>query len=159
MVTGFQEHEKNIIGALAKHEEIISRLYGAYGEKFPDQRDFWIETSKEETEHARLIRELGVNIKNGTVNYIQDKIKILVIQRSIEYINEQLEKARTKEISLINALSIALTIEKSIIDNKFFEAFRGRSVQAKNILKKLQEDVQKHADKIEKMWNENRRYS
>jgi pyrroloquinoline quinone (PQQ) biosynthesis protein C len=114
-----QGNQTDIIELLAIHEEKISQLYKTYADKFPDYKDFWNSLSEEEKDHAKLIRELKAKIQERTVTYDRERLRISIIQRSMDYLEDQLNRAQKKEMTLINALSIALDLEKSIIDERF----------------------------------------
>lgn len=139
------------------HEETISLLYSAYSNKFPESKDFWSALAADEAEHARLVRQLSAEKK--AVDYNEDKLNTSAIEISIGYLNDQLANIKKYDLSLINALSIALNFERSIMDGKIYEAFTGRTISTKNILKQLTDGLKKHVATIEKAWTENRRFS
>ncbi len=139
------------------HEERLSMLYNAYAKKFPEHEAFWSSLAAEEVEHARLVRQLSE--EKGAVDYNTDKLNASAIETSIGYLNDQLANIKKYDITLINALSIAVNFERSIMDGKIYEAFKGRTLSTKNILKQLTDGLKKHVATIEKVWTENRKFS
>ncbi|HEX7320738.1 MAG TPA: hypothetical protein VF399_10345 [bacterium] len=147
----------DIWALLEIHEETISLLYNAYSNKFPECKAFWSALAADEAEHARLVRQLSS--EKRSVDYNADKLTTSAVEISIEYLNDQLTNIKKYDILLINALSIALNFERSIMDGKIYEAFKGRTISTKNILKQLTDGLKKHVATIEKVWTENRRFS
>jgi hypothetical protein len=144
----------NVIELLATHEETISQLYACYAERFPDHKEFWSTLSEEELEHAKLVRQLS----ELSVQYDETKLRIPVIKISLDHIKYQLAKVHKEEVSLINALSTALDLERSIVDGKIFQAFKGYSTDARGILQELESTLQDHVERVQKAWNEHRTF-
>jgi rubrerythrin len=152
-----QRGQHDIWTLLAIHEETISLLYYAYSEKFPEHKAFWSALAADEAEHAGLVRQLSS--EKRSVDYDAKKLNTAAIEISIDYLNDQIANIQKHEILFINALSIAVNFERSIMDGKIYEAFKGRSISTKNILQKLTDGIKKHVDKIEKIWTNNRKFS
>jgi hypothetical protein len=150
-----KEEQFDVIELLAIHERKVSQLYKAYAKEFPDYQDFWSTLAAEEIEHAKLVCKL----KELSVVYDRDRLKIAAIQKSIDHLKYQIAKIQEGGVTLINALSVALDLEKSIMDGKIFEMLKGYSTEAKHVLRELTDAVIKHVEKIEKVWSEHRRYS
>jgi rubrerythrin len=147
------------IELLVKHEEAIGKLYEACATKFPEFKTFWSTLAYEETDHAKKIRELIEERKLGHVTFDSTKYDVKSIETSLNYVAQQLKKVETGEISLITAFSIALDIEKAIIDGKVFEAFKGQTQKTRELIRDLAKSVTDHYQVIEQTWSENRRYS
>ncbi|HEX7320732.1 MAG TPA: hypothetical protein VF399_10315 [bacterium] len=151
-----QQSQHDIWILLEIHEERLSILYNAYAKKFPEYEAFWSGLAADEVEHAGLVHQLSAEKK--AVDYNADRLNASAVEISIGYLNDQIANIKKYDISLINALSIAMNFERSIMDGKIYEAFKGRSTSAKNILQKLTSSLKKHVDLTEKAWTENRRF-
>lgn len=149
----------SIMEMLAQHEETISDLYSAYSKQFPEHREFWATLAWEENDHARQIRELEIEVKNRHAAFDNTAIKVIVIKKSLEYVKNQTVEAQKKGILLARALSVALDIEKSVIDGEFFDAFKGFTAKSRKLIRELGNEVQEHYKIIEAKWNEHRRYA
>jgi len=53
-----KEKEKDIIMKMEMLERVIGQLYKIYAKKFPPDYSFWIQLSREEEEHAKVVKEL-----------------------------------------------------------------------------------------------------
>jgi hypothetical protein len=114
-----------IANLMRKHELTIAGLYTAYSNKFPEYKDFWSGLANEEFEHAELISTIEEVVKKNPNDFIVDRFPESAILHSIEYINEQKERAFMSSVTLKNALSEAMYLEQALIENKYFEIFEG----------------------------------
>lgn len=151
-----KENQIKVIEMLARNEEIVSQLYKAYAEKFPDHKDFWSQLAEEEIDHADWIHKLHFQIEEGSVYFNEDRFKMEAIQSFLDYLNDCLVKAQKEETSLINALSIAWDLENGLIEKKFFEVFEGDSAKLKHVLIDLADSTKDHRDRVKRALDENR---
>jgi len=147
-----------MIEQLIEHEEAIGRLYTAYAEKFPACKSFWSTLAFEEKDHAKLLRKLLEQRKSGKALYDSTKYDSDSIKASLDYIFQQTNRVEIEKITLIAAVSVALGIEKSIIDGKVFESFKGLTKETRSIIRELNKSVTDHYQAIEKFWSENRKH-
>lgn len=144
---------------LVEHEETIGKLYEAYADKFQELKTFWSTLAFEEKDHAKKIRELIDERMLGHVTFDSTKYDAKSIETSMNYIAQQLNRLDTEEVSLVRAFSIALDIEKAIIDGKVFEAFKGHTQKTHELIRDLAKSVTDHYQVIEQTWSEHRKHS
>ena len=145
------EKQLIVLDKLAELEESVGRLYEAYVALFPDYRQFWAGLVDEEKQHAVWVRELRVLVEKGTAKFTEDRFNIFAIQAYINYLKEELEKAT--ERTLVNALSIALYIEESLMERKYFEVINGDSEELKQTLHNLANATQTHIERVHETIN------
>ena len=145
----------NKIRLLCEHEEAIGRLYAEYAKIFQADEAFWNQFSKEESLHAEWIRSLQVLHEKGEVLFT-GRFKEAALQTSLKYIHNQIEKAREGSVTRVEALSISLSLENSLIEKKFFDAFAGDSVEAQKIRQLLIEATKKHRTAMQEAWSKSR---
>lgn len=146
-----------VINALAKHEECVSELYQQYALRFPEMEGFWTLLAAEEMSHADVVQYLLQKIEEGAAHSTAHHLKLDVIRRSCDYIQEEIHRAKNTPITRINALSIALSLEQAIIERKFFEAFAEDSAEVAQILATLREGATEHLRRVEATWFEHRK--
>ena len=129
-----KEEQIEVIEMLAFHEEALSSLYKVYAQQLPEYRDFWLKLSFEEAEHAMWVRDFENRAKAGMTYFDKNRFKPVIIQLSIDYINEEIKKAKDKALLPINALSFALDLESALIDNKWFESFATDSAALRELM-------------------------
>ena len=137
-----EDYQNQIIQELINHELSLNKLYGVYAEKFPEYKDFWEKIAQEETQHAAWIKGLDSKIQENTVLIDKDRFNTQMIQTSTVYVHSQIASALQHNLKLINALSIAVDIEQTMLENKFFQVF--------------EKATQEHLKKVKDFWEEER---
>ena len=61
-----------------------------------------------------------------------------------------------KKITFVESFSIAFSLESSLLENRFFEAFSGDSAGFQKIKQYLTEETKRHKNKIQEAWEKNR---
>jgi hypothetical protein len=136
-----------IIDKLATNEESIAELYKGYADAFPDLRGFWSSLASEEVGHASCIISLGRQIGTPSLFMDGDRFNAIAIQTFTDYLNRELSRLTEEEIPLIEALSITLYIEESLIESKFFEVFKADSAELQHTLARLRDETLAHRDR------------
>ena len=145
-----------VIEAMAKNEEAVSQLYQAYADKFPAQKAFWSGLAADETTHAGWIRGLQAKMREGSLAVNRDRFKIQPVRGFSAYLERELTTAREPGMSPINALSVALYIEESIIDQRYFEVFAADAPELKRVLAELAVATKSHLEKVREEWGKQR---
>ena len=141
---------------LVRNEESISELYLVYAGKYRDLAEFWHGLALEEKGHADCIRKLADKVVEQGLHIEPGRFRTEAIGNFTKYVQSETERARNEEMPLITALSIALDIEKSIIESKFFEIFDTDSAELKHVLHELAVSTNEHIQRVEKCWAEHR---
>ena len=149
-------NQPDIIELLSSHEEAIGRLYSAYAGKFPLYADFWRTLAQEEQKHSAAIITLKSKVDAGALSADMVKFKSELLKTMLIYINNELNKAESGGMPLIQALSTARDIEKSMIERRCFEVFKGDPDELKTVLDEMTLETKRHIEKIEIAWQENR---
>jgi rubrerythrin len=149
--------QKDIMKRLREQEKVLSKMYKIYAKRFPEHHDFWMELAAEEKQHAVWIQELGKKVKQGKIEFEDNRFDIQEVEKSLHFVNSQMDKAKNENMTLLNALSMSLAIEKAMIESHFFYVFDGDSDEIRETLQKLLEDTKQHAAKIEQAWKEQAR--
>lgn len=132
---------------LAKNEVDVAKLYSTFAEVLPKQAPFWNRLSKEEVRHARLIRSLAQR-KDPGLTIDHDRFDRRLFQISNDYLQEQITRAQGGSLSFKDALSVALDVETGLLEQNWFEVFRGGSSQFKEGMEALAQETLEHSDLI-----------
>ena len=76
-----------VIEAMAKNEEAVSRLYQAYADKFPAQKAFWSGLAADEISHAAWLRGLLAKMREGSLSINRDRFKIQPVRGFTAYLD------------------------------------------------------------------------
>lgn len=147
---------EELLDTLKAHEKEIAGLYEVYAETFLLYNSFWMDLSKEETEHADWIEKLQAGIENGSEVMVAERFPIEALEHSIAYVKQLIHQAREDDFELIDALSEALHLEEALSESKYFEVFTGDSPETKRTLTLLKDSSRKHYQKVKELWLENR---
>lgn len=153
---GMDEKKAAVIETLAKHEEAIARLYGAYSEAFPDQRDFWSSLAAEEVEHAAWLRNLIPQIEKGSVYFDERRFQTEAIRTSQGYLEELAAGVQKEKPPAIKALSEALDIERALIERGYFRVAQSDSPPLKEAFENLANSTVTHIERVQKAWAESK---
>lgn len=151
-----REKSIKIVEMLAKNEEAVSRLYSAYADRFPEYKDFWSELAVDEIDHASELRKLCEIASSGSLYINEGRFNTTAISTFSSYLEKESEPDRVKASSLINALSVAMHIEESLIERKFFDVFEADSAELKHTLSNLASETARHLEKVRQMWEEHK---
>lgn len=148
----------DIMHMLAKQELALSALYRTYAELFPDRADFWQELVEDEKLHARWIEALFADVESGEIDFNQDRFNLEAIVKMIQYIDQQISRTKNEHINMINAVSITLDLEKSMIEDSFFEVYEGDHPSLRSTLNGLRKATQGHREYVEREWQKYNKY-
>jgi rubrerythrin len=137
---------------LIEHEKAIGRLYAAYARRFPRDREFWLELSQEERQHARWVESLRLRVEEDPSSLVVARFPTGAIELSLAYVNRLIENADASHLARTNALSIALDLERSLLEHRYFEVFKSDDPQIQRILQRLRQDTQSHLQRVQHLW-------
>ena len=141
----------DIIEMLAKNEEAVAQLYSAYADRFTEYKDFWSGLAVEEIGHATELRKLCGIAGEGSLYIKEGRFNNTAINNFSSYVKKESEPERVQASSLINALSVALSIEESMIERKFFDVFEADSVELRHVLLSLAAETKRHREQVRQL--------
>jgi rubrerythrin len=145
-----------IFETLAVNEELVGKLYRSFSEKIPEQKDFWEKLSAAEFRHAQWIRGMLNQVKNGTMIYTKSRVKIEAVKSFTAFLNDRIIQANGGEIGPEAAISLAMDIERSLIERKYFEIVEGMTPEMKKVIKALADETERHYSAMQNFANQNR---
>ncbi|MHC4265021.1 MAG: hypothetical protein ACYSUK_03710 [Planctomycetota bacterium] len=152
---GIDDNQERIVEMLAGHEEAIGELYSEYARKLGDSAEFWEKLAAEEEQHAHWLRRLNKRIKKENCGYIDTKkFSEELIEESLRRIKKKIEEVKESDVKLNDALMFALSVEASILENKYFEIFVGEIAEIKQVQYCLEEVTKEHRERITKALSE-----
>jgi len=137
---------------LKDHEKAIGRLYAAYARRFPTDSEFWLGLSREEEQHANWVRSLRSRIEDDPSSLVANRFPTEAIELSLAYVNRLIEASDASSLTRVNALSVALDIERSLLEHRYFEVFSSEDPQIRRTLQLLRQSTQTHLQKVQHLW-------
>lgn len=144
--------QKETVDLLVENEKAMQELYAVYAKKFPIFRDFWNEISKDEESHAMWVKTLYEKVEAGAVEFSGDRFPTFAIRQNMEYLKKETDRAEKEEVSLLEALEISAHNENGMLEKKFFEAFKGDSLELQILLEALKLGTEKHFQEVRELW-------
>ncbi|MDX1359430.1 MAG: hypothetical protein R3232_11415 [Clostridia bacterium] len=140
-----------IVKMINEYEFLVSRMYTTCSEKFPDLSEFWMGLAREEVRHADTIKEIMAEVDGMSVKLNQKRFNARPIEISMDHVNGIIGRLEFGDIDLLGILSLALDIEQSVIESKYYEIFTGRSRSFNDRMKEVRDESRNHARIIREM--------
>lgn len=138
--------EKKITELFSENEYNVGKLYELYSKKFSHNEKFWRKLSEEEFGHADDIKNYG----KTEVEFVENNFTRDVICYVMSFVTEEIENARYREMTHLEAVNIALRIEQSILEKKCFDFFPIKNQFLKKLIIKLNNDTERHVRMLKK---------
>lgn len=148
------EQSRKLLNLLMEYERSIHELYSVYAVRLPGHEAFWKKLSEEELLHARSVEVIAKAAERGTIVVNRDAFKIPAVQSALNFLKNEIKEAATAPLSQLSALAIAVSIEQSIIDHKFYALLPQDHPKTKRIFEALHDEAVRHRGEIERLWNE-----
>ena len=137
--------------SLENIELTLSEIYQTFGEMFPGHKDFWANMAEDERAHAAWVRRMYAmyaGIKESPLSINRDRFQ----NRALRIFQEELEEThleiRKKPLSLIQAVKLAVDLEGSLIERKFYEILEGDPNLLKGFFAEMKEQVLAHVKRL-----------
>ncbi len=143
------EDELEVIELLIQHENAVGDLYSVYARKFMDMEEFWFSIVQDERKHASWIQGTLDKVKEGKVTFDPAVFKIEAVKESLDYVKKLIKEAEQNDLKPIDALQNAFDIERTMIEDKFFEVFGDIPSDIKAVLNSLIEGTKFHVKVVE----------
>ena len=148
-----KEKQDEMLDLMCKNEEKVSELYMIYASKFPEYSDFWSGLAEEELGHSGVIRTLKYS---DQVMFKEGRFEKNLIQISLKYMEDKIVEANTQNMTIADALSVAVELETNMIEQKFFVIFEGDFSELVEVFQNLEKATQDHVEKLRSLWVEKR---
>ena len=141
---------RQVVEALADHEDAIGDLYETYGVRFADAASFWRGLSAEEYGHGSLMRDLAGHEHEGELDVFVDtgRFPLTELRRATRDVRDQIEVAENSRVTLDEALETALAFEQEIVEREAYQVFTSDSTNVARVLGHLRQSSERHRDAI-----------
>lgn len=139
------EKQNEMVELFVENEEKISELYTAYFKKFPEHFGFWLDLAKEENLYVAAMRRLCRDVDE--LHFSEDRFDSGLIDASLKYLDEKIFQAQNEDISIRDALTVALELETNFIEQQFFKVLEEDPLELKVIFRSREAAALVHVDK------------
>ena len=144
-------YQHKIVDLMIEQELTLAELYLFLSKRYSEQGDFWLSLQGEELKHAQWVDYLKERVMAGTALFYEDRTRTVTIQSFIDHVNSIIKKFKTRKMPLKAALSLAVDIEASMLEQKVFKHFEGDDPELVRTLRKLSEDTARHLMIVQNM--------
>jgi len=139
---------RDVVLALADHEEAMSALYSAYAKAFPEVGDLWTSLARDEHGHGALLRSLEERTGD---------LAAFVENRGYDLADVQADTARLRNLAQVTpvagfplqeAFRAALKLEDSLIESRIFVACDGDPPEVAEVVDTLRVQTEKHQRRL-----------
>ena len=142
----------SLLALMAQNERLVGDLYIKYSNKFSEGKVLWEKLAQDEEMHASWLTIQQTNLDKGLVSIDSKRFNESAIKAFSDYLKSEMGRLDAGEVSLINALSVSLYIEQSLIEHKYFEVLDSDSEEMKNTLTKIKKETEVHSNRIKEIW-------
>ena len=144
----------NIVKTLADYERLLSKYYEALAVACPQKQDFFIRMSKAELGHAKLVDNLAEKICSGDVRFAPGRFTIAQLKKAESIIVANMASLAGMKLAPREALARALGVEKSLIEDRFYEVVAADSSASKLFKGAMIKSIAAHVDTVEREFSD-----
>jgi rubrerythrin len=145
-------NENTALRSFIENEILLHRLYAHYAGLFPDDKEFWQDISADEAEHAGWVSSLSNRIDNGEVRLTAGRFEPEALTSFADYIQEQIDRIDTENILQIQALSISMDLENSMLEKGLFKSYETDSTELREVMNRLEKSTETHYSEVKNRW-------
>jgi hypothetical protein len=147
-----KDYQKKILSLFIELELSLAQLYLWLAEKFPEEADFFRDHHAEELKHAQWIEYFKGKAEAGEILFREDKVRTYTVNSFQSHVEGIIAQAQADNLTLLKALSLAASIEESLIERKVLDHFNTDLPELQVLLQRLKNETSGHAAEIKKLW-------
>jgi rubrerythrin len=144
--------EETTLQSFIENEILLHKLYALYATLFPDDKEFWEDISADEAEHAGWVSSLSNRIDTGEVRLSAGRFKPDALTSFADYIQEQIDRIDTEKVLQIQALSVSMDLENSMLEKSMFKSYETDSPELREVMDRLQKSTEFHYKEVKDRW-------
>lgn len=147
------------VALLEDNELLIGQLYRQYAAKFPRQVRLWSGLALDEMNHARMLRRLRSQLPAGKERRGGQRFDVGTLSTFRDFMKSLLYGTMEKGPVPQSALSTALYIQWSLMEQDLFCLYEEDPVELRTVLKSLAAGTCKQRDRLLKVLKKTRKAS
>jgi rubrerythrin len=133
--------KKSLLDLFEENELNVSRLYQIYAEKFSEHARFWQILAQEEIGHAE---QLAVLRTKAELQFIENNFARGIVAYVLDFVKTEIAKAESGDVSYFDAVNVAMRIEQSILEKKYFDFFQSSDKLLNEVFGVLNNETGRH---------------
>jgi hypothetical protein len=145
--------KKSILAIFEENERNVVTLYRIYRRRFPESFTTWKKLCNEERKHVQILHGLKMKYPDDADYFTVSAHAWKMISYVVNFVSNQFEDQLLKKINAKEALEVALRIERSMVEQKYFSLFNPEIVEVRQAFRRLNHDVERHINILIKALN------
>ncbi len=146
-----QDNMLDALQALIRLELQVGALYEACSLQWPEDAPFWLDVAREEAGHARAIERMVLLISKNPSRFLPARaIKLAAVETIIAGIERTTDQVRNGRLLKNNVTAIAVDIENSVMEKKFFEMIKTADPVFLELCHDIMAQTRAHQQRFEK---------
>lgn len=141
-----------MIGVLTKLELAVAHCYAACAKAYPEDRTLWEDLEDEEQLHAAHLERMGQILRERPAAFERNRsFNVAAVQTFIAYADSATRRVRSlpkPKAEYPQTLSVALDMEKSILESKYAEVVKGTDSEFRSLVTALVTDTAAHRARL-----------
>lgn len=145
-----KDYQKKMLSLFIGLELKLAQLYQRLAAKFPEEADFFMEQHNEELMHAQWIEYFADKVEAGQLIFNEDKTRTYTVNSFVSYVENTIAETQGG-LTLLKALSLAASIEESLIERNVLGHFSTDSNEQRILIGRLKADTNEHAVRLRQL--------
>jgi hypothetical protein len=145
--------KKIVLAVFEENERNVVTLYRIYRRRFPEYFSTWKKLCNEEKKHVQILHDLRKKYPNDGEYFTVSPYAWKMIDHVVNFVSNQFEDQWLKKITAKDALEVALRIERSMVEKKYFSLYNPEIVEVRRAFRRLNRDVERHINILLKALN------
>lgn len=137
---------KNILTLIFENEQRVLALYKIYAKKISKHKLFWRGLAGEEAVHVKILRDLNAYYRNSDDLFKTNKHIFGIFDYIGSFIESEISRAKSENVSQENALEVALRIEQSMVEKKCFEIIKPEKAEILKVFRRLNKETKGYTE-------------
>lgn len=134
---------------LADHEQAAADFYTSFAGLLHSSSPFWTAMAEEELYHKKLINGIDEKLHSGEWRFKRPRFLTSTILQSIEWVETRQKDVEKNGISMRGALKLALELENTMIECRFFEVLDKDTPEMMSIMESLAAYSRAHLERLQ----------
>ncbi len=139
---------RDVILALAEHEEAMSALYSSYAAQYPQVGELWASLARDEHGHGKLLRSLPEKAVNLAPFVENRQYDLAGVRADTARLTNLATLTPSAGFPLQEAFRVALKLEDSLLESEVFVVYDGDPPEVIAVVDTLREQTEKHQARL-----------
>lgn len=155
MNTADSEKLNKTMDSMAQYELLLSEFYEKCAEVWTKDKEFWLQIARQEIQHAENIRMMqGIITKKPSHFELGRPFNPIAVKTVITYLKDVINRLNAGQYSYKKLLTIAMDIEKSVLESQYSEIVKTQDVEYQNLMANILKETHDHHQLIQQKLHE-----